>query len=526
MMIVRKYTTRTYVAGWLLWGSLLLPAVQHVFRDEGVRWIYILLFSFFLSCLLTPLMRRFAIRFSILDYPCERKVHKKPTPLLGGMAIYLAFTTSILANNIFDSEVIVILIASTAVMLISLADDIKSLSAKSKLVAQLGATGLVFWFGVRITIFPPGGIGEVANILLSFMWVVGVTNAMNFMDGTDGLAVGLGIVISLFLGVVAFQTDQAFLGWFAIAMMGSCLGFLPYNFRPTRSAGIFLGDTGSAFIGFTLACLAMKGEWADSDPIVSICAPIMIFGVLIFDITHTTITRIFSGKVRSFHEWLAYVGKDHIHHRMYRLFQSNKKTVGLILAMSSCLGISAVVLRHVRTIDGILIVCQGIIAFIIFSVIDSQQEKIRMDFESKSSWFRIQQFLDVVVRLPGTHVQFEGAIIDISPSGAKVLTHYPAPSIDIGTSVSLASRELDEADLPRPEGRVVRKTRVTLNGDTAKYIEFGIQFTDFKQDNTIHLVEYLYKKEIEKRNTALLKLARPLPDHEYTADVKPFEVSQ
>jgi hypothetical protein len=270
----------------------------------------------------------------------------------------------------------------------------------------------------------------------------------------------------------------------------------------------------------------MKGEWAENDPIVSICAPIMIFGVLIFDITHTTITRIFSGKVRNFHEWLSYVGKDHIHHRMYRLFQSNRKTVGLILAISSCLGISAIVLRHVRTIDGILIVCQGIIAFVIFSVIDNQQEKTRRAFESNRSWLRIQQFLDVLIGLPGTHLQFEGVIIDISPRGAKVLTQGASSLIDIGNNVSLASRELDETNLPRPQGRVVRKRIVVLNGDTEKYIEFGIQFAGFKKEKTVQFVEYFYRKAIQKRHAALFKLAEPLTDNEYASHIEPFEVSQ
>ncbi len=511
-MTERIHNTGAYIVGWVLWGSLLLPHVQNVFKSTGIRWTYILLFSFLLSYLLTPLIRKIAMHLSILDQPSRRKVHKDPTPLLGGVAIYIAFTTSMLANNILDKEVIVILIASAGVMLISLIDDIRSISAKLKLVAQLTATALVFWSGIRISIFPPDGIGEIGNILLSFMWVVGVTNAMNFLDGTDGLATGLGIVVSLFLGIVAFQTDQVFLGWFAIAMMGSCFGFLPYNFRRSAPASIFLGDAGSTFIGFTLACLAIKGDWAENDPIVSICAPIMIFGVLIFDMTHTTITRIFNGKVRSFHDWVTYVGKDHIHHRMYRLFQSNKKTVGLILAVSSCLGISAVVLRNVRTIDGVLIVFQGIIAFVIFSVIDYQQEKTRTKFEMERPWFRIQELFDVAVGLPGANVHFDGVILDISAGGARVLAYPTSYPVDIGTDVLLASRELDEAELPRPKGRVVRKRKVTLNEDTEKYIEFGIQFTDFESENILKLIEYLYKKQVEKRRARFSEAAGPLPD--------------
>lgn len=512
-MTTRFHILITYSVGWIAWGSLLLPQVQNLFMHRvGIRWVYIMLFSFLLSFLLTPVFRKIAARLSILDQPSQRKVHKDPTPLLGGAAIYIAFTTSILANNILDSEVIAILVASTIIMLVSLADDMRSLSAKLKLVAQLAATGLVFWYGIRLHLFPRHGVGEVFNIVLTVMWVVGVTNAMNFLDGTDGLATGLGIVVSLFLGIVAFQTDQAFLGWFAIAMMGSCLGFFPYNFRPTRPASIFLGDTGSTFIGFTLACLAMKGDWADSNPIVSICAPIMIFGVLIFDMTHTTITRIITGKVRSFHDWVSYVGQDHIHHRMYRLFQSNKKTVCLILAMSGCLGISAVVLRNARTIDGILIVLQGIIAFIIFSVIDYQQERLKTGFDKTRSWFRVQELFDVVVNIPDTREEFDGIILDISACGAKIIVQPMSHPVEIGTDVSLVSREFDEADVPGPRGRVVRKRRVILNEDNEKYIEFGIQFIDFDQKNILKLVEYLYREQIDKRRMEFSRRIKQLPD--------------
>jgi UDP-GlcNAc:undecaprenyl-phosphate GlcNAc-1-phosphate transferase len=114
---------------------------------------------------------------------------------------------------------------------------------------------------------------------------VGITNAMNFIDGMDGLAAGLSAIIALFMGIVAFQTRQPILGWIAIAMLGSCMGFLPYNFRANKPASIFLGDTGSIFLGFVLSSLAVIGEWADNNPIVSFTAPLLIFWVLIFDMT-------------------------------------------------------------------------------------------------------------------------------------------------------------------------------------------------------------------------------------------------
>jgi UDP-N-acetylmuramyl pentapeptide phosphotransferase/UDP-N-acetylglucosamine-1-phosphate transferase len=125
-------------------------------------------------------------------------------------------------------------------------------------------------------------------------------------------------LISFFLGVVAFQTAQPFLGWIAVAMLGGCLGFLPFNLRSKKSAAIFLGDAGSIVIGFILACLAVYGDWSESSPVVALVSPVLIFWILIFDMVHITVDRILTGKVTNFKQWIEYVGKDHLHHRLAR----------------------------------------------------------------------------------------------------------------------------------------------------------------------------------------------------------------
>lgn len=367
------HKTLKYLA-WVGLAVLISPPVSSAFKEMEVRWVYIFSFSFLASVSLTPVFRTIARRYQIMDIPNERKSHQLPTPLLGGVAIYVGFVTSMLLNNIIDRQILAILLSATFVMVTSLIDDIKRLSAAFKLLIQILATGVIIASGIRIILLPQNLLGHAVNYILTVLWVVGITNAMNFLDGLDGLAAGLGAIIAFFLGVVAFQTNQPFLGWFAIALLGSCLGFLPFNFRVREPASIFLGDAGSTFIGFTLACLAIKGEWAIKNPIVSLCAPILIFGIPIFDMTHTTIRRILSGKVKTFNSWIAYAAKDHVHHRMQQLFQSKKKSVLLIYSMSACLGISAVVLRNARTIDAVLIVLQGIIVFIIFSLIEARRQ--------------------------------------------------------------------------------------------------------------------------------------------------------
>jgi UDP-GlcNAc:undecaprenyl-phosphate GlcNAc-1-phosphate transferase len=182
---------------------------------------------------------------------------------------------------------------------------------------------------------------------------------MNFFDGMDGLAAGMGAIIAFFLALVAFQTNQAFLGWISLALLGSCLGFLPYNFRPQRPAVIFLGDAGSTLIGFVLACIAVYGDWAESRPIASLVSPVLIFWLLIFDMVHITGERILSGKVRSFRDWIEYVGKDHLHHRIAGVLGSRGRAVLFIYVLSLCLGLSALVLREGRSVDALLLIVQA-----------------------------------------------------------------------------------------------------------------------------------------------------------------------
>ncbi len=205
---------------------------------------------------------------------------------------------------------------------------------------------------------------------MTVLWIIGITNAMNFFDGMDGLAAGLSAIISFFLGVVAFQTGQPFLGWVAVAMMGSCLGFLPYNFRLKGKAFIFLGDAGSTVIGFILACVAVYGDWSESSPVVALASPLLIFWIMIFDMVHITMDRILTGKVTNFRQWIDYVGQDHLHHRLAAVLGGKRKSVLFIYLMSLCLGTSAVVLRHARPVDAILLLMQATILVVLITILE------------------------------------------------------------------------------------------------------------------------------------------------------------
>ena len=356
---------------------LLLPPVQTRFYTVGFRWLYLLLVSYLVATAMTPLIRRLAVRVGAVDHPSSRKIHESTTPLLGGVAVYLAFLIAILANTaglaaplVLNEGMLGVLAGGTLLLLVGVRDDIRHVPATAKLVVQLLAATIVIWAGKLLTFFPHGLWGDTLNVLLTVLWIVGITNAFNFFDGMDGLATGLAIITAFFLGVVAFQTNQPTLGWVAVALVGAGLGFLPYNFRPKASATIFLGDAGSTFLGFTLACLAVKGNWADQNPIVSVSTPILIFGILIYDMVHTTVQRIYLGKVRTVKGYLEYVGKDHMHHRLERVLGSRTETVFMIFLLSIALGLAGVVLRNARTVDALFLLLQATIIVVVVSILE------------------------------------------------------------------------------------------------------------------------------------------------------------
>ena len=361
-----------YAVITVLAGLLFLPQVQGVFMKIGLRWVHILGLSFALSFCLNPVFAIIARKLNILDIPDERKLHKEATPLLGGAAVFVGFGIALLMNGIFSKQVLVILATSLFLFGVGIIDDFKDISAGLKLAAQLICTVTVMSCGIVLRVLPTdmGILAMLGNYLLTVFWIIGITNAMNFFDGMDGLAGGLGALISFFLCVVAFQTAQPFLGWIAVAMLGACLGFLPFNFRLKKNAAIFLGDAGSVVIGFILACLAVYGDWAQSDPVVALVSPVLIFWILIFDMVHITIDRIVTGKVNNFKQWIEYVGKDHLHHRLANVLGGHKQSVLFIYLLGLCLGTSAVVLRNARPTDAVLLIIQACIMVVLITVLE------------------------------------------------------------------------------------------------------------------------------------------------------------
>ena len=360
-----------YAIAIVIFGVIVIPFIRFYFTFMGLRWLYIFLFSISLSYLLTPLMRLIAIKFNVLDSPEGRKIHERTTPLLGGVAIIVAFSASLLANMLLERGMVILLFGGIIVAFISLVDDLRGVPARLKLLIQVLVVLMLIYHGIILDLFPPRTTwGFWMNLVFTIIWIVGITNAMNFIDGMDGLAAGLSAIMATFMGIVAFQTNQPFMGWIAIAILGSCLGFFPFNFRFKRPALIFLGDAGSTFLGFILASLAIKGYWSESSRIVSFATPVLIFWVLIFDMIYITVERIVTRKVSTVKEWIDYVGTDHIHHRLYILLGEKHRSVMVIFLVSAALGLSAIALRNARPIDSVLLVSQAFLITIIFSVIE------------------------------------------------------------------------------------------------------------------------------------------------------------
>jgi UDP-GlcNAc:undecaprenyl-phosphate GlcNAc-1-phosphate transferase len=353
-------------------GLLLMPPVREHFLSAGWRWVHVMLLSFGISFSLNPLFSKLAFKLNMLDQPDQRKLHPQATPLLGGAAVFSGFFAALLINGIYSLELGAILTSALILFVVGALDDYKEISAGIKLFSQIICAILVITCGIVLRVIPSdlGLLAFTGNALLTIFWIIGITNAMNFFDGMDGLAAGLGALIAFFLGVVAFQTAQPFIGWIAVAMMGSCLGFLPYNFKLKGDATIFLGDAGSTVIGFTLACVAVYGDWAEGNTVVALISPLLIFWILIFDMVHITLDRVLTGKVLNFRQWIEYVGKDHLHHRLANVLGGQKKSVLFIYLLSLCLGLSAVALRNARVVDAILLILQASIMVVLITFLE------------------------------------------------------------------------------------------------------------------------------------------------------------
>jgi UDP-GlcNAc:undecaprenyl-phosphate GlcNAc-1-phosphate transferase len=316
--------------------------------------------GFFLAYLLalvgTPMARDAALRFGVVDRPDgQLKTHEQPVAYLGGLAVFVAFLLSIGMTFAFDEELLAMLLASTIVTMVGLIDDFGALTPKPKVIGQAVAVFVLLKAGVMLhIIFIPWW----ARVVLTILWLVGMSNAFNLSDIMDGLASGLGVIAGTYLLVVALDNGRLVVAFFTVALIGALLGFLRFNFHP---AVIYLGDCGSLFVGLTLGALAMVMDYTRHNEL-GFLAPLFFLALPIIDTFYVMALRIKAGRK------IYYGSPDHIPLRLRRrLGGSTVKTVVACYAAAAILGGVGLVILYLDPVST-LIVC-GVVGVIVLAIL-------------------------------------------------------------------------------------------------------------------------------------------------------------
>ena len=290
------------------------------------------------SLIFVPLMRKFSLRFGLVDTPKADRWHTRPTPKVGGIAMFAAFvlalSTTVLIAPPAGEIHWALLAGSLITFALGVLDDYKQLSPAAKLIGQIIAAAIVVFFGRNLDFFDL----EILNIIFTFAWLIGITNAINLLDNMDGLAGGVALIAALMLSLMFWQIEANNLLLIALALGGSILGFLVYNFPP---ASVFMGDGGSLFLGFTLAALAIAQVPRASNLLAILGVPTLIFLLPILDTTMVTITRILRGQSP------AQGGKDHTSHRLIAFGFSERQTVLVLYGVALISGIVGTLLESI-----------------------------------------------------------------------------------------------------------------------------------------------------------------------------------
>ena len=311
---------------------------------------------FFLSLLIamvaTPFVKKLGHWMGALDYPDDRKIHSQVVPRCGGLAIYLGFflpflallfyRTSITEFLTWDRMTIGLMAGSTFILLVGLLDDIRGLRAWIKLLLQIVAALIAWWAGFRIEIMCLPFLGSIDfaffSLPVTVFWFVAVINALNLMDGLDGLAVGIALFAAIILALISLLRNNLPAALLFASFSGALLGFLRYNFNP---ASIFLGDSGSYFIGFILAALGI-GTSQKSSVTVAILIPVIALGLPLIDMVFATFRRFIFG-IKIFAP-----DKEHLHHKLLKLGYTHRKATLLFYGITVILGLTALLVENLR----------------------------------------------------------------------------------------------------------------------------------------------------------------------------------
>ena len=368
-----------------------------------ILMIYVFAAAFIFTFVATPNVRRLAFKIGegAVDKPRDaRRMHKKPTPRIGGLAMIFGFIVPIITILLFSKisgdssfwgqysiasrQTVGMFIALAIIVVMGFIDDCKDLPAKLKFLVQIGAALIVIFVGdIKIDVFtnpnflcdnPYLVLPEWISVIVTVIWIVFITNAVNFIDGLDGLAAGVSAIMSVSLVFISIRVGEYPIAIMGIALMGSCFGFLPFNFNPAK---IFMGDTGSTFLGFMLATLSIQGVFK-SYAVISFAVPLLILGLPLFDALFAMIRRILRG------ESPMKADRGHLHHRLVDMGFSQKQTVFILYAISGVLGITAVLLAESGVLRAILVVIAMIMLLLIGGMLGKGSHNHHPDTRDKT----------------------------------------------------------------------------------------------------------------------------------------------
>ena len=333
-----------------------------------INYILILVSALVIVIVTTPFAKRMALRLGFIDHPSERRVHTSPLPRLGGVAIYIACILALLlSNRFYMPQLISIMLGATIVSFLGIWDDYRTLKPVIKLAGQVLAGLILVFSGIKVGFLPY----ESLNIIATLLWIVVITNALNLLDNMDGLSGGVATIACAFYLLISVMTGQYLVASLAAALLGACLGFLYYNFNP---ASIFMGDSGSLFIGFLLATIGIKLRFPSNVAFVTWMVPVVVLGLPLFDTTLVIISRLRKGL-----NPLTTPGKDHVSHRLVATGATQREAVLILYLVCCCFGLTAMFLMHANIFEGYLI---GTLLFVVALYAIWRMEKIM--FQGKS----------------------------------------------------------------------------------------------------------------------------------------------
>jgi len=289
----------------------------------------------------TPVARRLAVRTNMVDQPTQRKTHVTPTPMLGGLAIYAAVLLALIifGDKFYVHQVAGIIIGASLISFLGLWDDRMPLPAGIKLLGQMIPVIVLIMTGVQVSIFD----SPILNIAITLIWVLFITNAVNFLDNMDGLSAGITAMASAYFLLLAALSGQYLVGALTAALLGACIGFLFYNFNP---ASIFMGDTGSLFLGFVLAAVGIKLRFPTNIPAVTWMIPVLVLGVPILDTSLVIVSRLRQGN-----NPFTTPGRDHLSHRLVKMGYTRREAVLLLYLLGSIFGMIAVFVTQATVLE-------------------------------------------------------------------------------------------------------------------------------------------------------------------------------